>query len=273
MANCCCDIITNTFQLLLWLFSTAVLVLGGALLVVSLAFYYDEALNAIIQLIAQATQAYADITFENDNVDINWLFYIAYAFSGFLILTALFGCCGACCSKSAQKCYLSLFLITCGLMAAGSTTVVVLNYSQNTGINSTLYNALEEFPLDGSFSSGDYSTGFKLFEETFTCCGTILKADDNGQLNCYNWEDRKPIGCYCDATVDDNCAPMTQEETGCDIGGGTTDLYTTGCFDSIEDQAFHVVNSLGIVLICIALTTVAAALVALWICCCKSSDD
>lgn len=71
-------------EISLWIFSSAILVIGIALLISTSVVYFDGGYNPVILLFQQA------MIKDGNGVGIVWVFIISWIFSAYLILTSIF---------------------------------------------------------------------------------------------------------------------------------------------------------------------------------------
>lgn len=208
---------------------------------------------------------------------LTWMFYVAWAFSGYLLMTSFFGCVSACNSKS--KCYTGCFFTLNLLMILTSGAILGKSWYETERIDFNLLETLQEYRLDPYAS---YNESFTNFEQDFKCCGTV-EIDYFGDAHCFQWYSNLPVGCFCDPETDDSGNCITYQEANdnyyCRISeydannNGYAGIYGVGCGDDIIDSSVEIREALNITVIFVFGCTFLAGVLAIFLCCRSTKKD
>lgn len=154
MCRCVEDCFSFIFKVLIWLCSICIFLIGIALLIVTLVTYYDDAYFNVINLLNQAIeQEY------NNSTGYYWLYAVAWAYSGVLIVSSFFGCAATCHERLLKPCT-ACFILFMLAMIGGSAVYIGVDFGETQHLNQTVYDALSNYTLN---SDAQYVDGFEKY--------------------------------------------------------------------------------------------------------------
>jgi len=170
---CCCKCINKLFEILLWLFSFLIFLLGVTLVVIPLVIYYDDSFDSVTNFIETLITAEQLETY-------TWVI-VAIG-----IATLIISCIGCGAAKTDHKCAKIVFFGVNLVAAAGLGAIGGVVFSRTTDLSTNLQQALSNYTLIYLGPDNADNTVTQNFVQDFEQKYTEknLEVSENSKLTC-----------------------------------------------------------------------------------------